>query len=477
MLIAFHCQALVIFKDFTVEPYTEHRLAGFMMGELEYVNAEDLAAALNINIYRAPEKGKLVYYLPAGQLKLSADNHFVVFDKNRVFNLPAPLREYEGVVYVPIKIFIENLQEYFTGRMTYSPGQIIYSGGNYNILGIAANYFPERLELDILTSEELEYSCEVMNGDWICLYFPGGVVNKSGFAPAKLPAGIDSASIDAGDYELMISLKLKSGAKVEDVYRSVSPLGVKICVSGINPAVDYSSVLAGERAKWKFDIICIDPGHGGKDPGAIGPTGLNEKDVVLDVALRLCRLLEKKARIKVILTRDKDDFIPLYHRSEIANKADAKLFVSIHCNAARDRRAQGFQSFFLKPARNEKAMEVALLENSVIKFENAHETYRQLTDENYILLAMTQSLYVHESEQLCAFIQDRFDVRTSMKSRGVDQAGFYVLYGVNMPAVLFEIAFISNKHEEKLLKGKKFRQTIAETLCESIEKFLRESDK
>lgn len=234
--------------------------------------------------------------------------------------------------------------------------------------------------------------------------------------------------------------------------------------------------LKTDRDKWALDVVVIDAGHGGKDPGAVGPTKLKEKEVTLDVALRLDKALREKG-IKTVLTRSKDEFIPLAERTSIANRSGGKLFVSLHCNAAKKRDAGGMETYFMAPTKSDRAMEVAMRENEVINYEESRDQYHDLTEENYILLAMAQATFTSESQELAGLMQDQVSKKIGLKNRGVDQAGFYVLIGASMPAVLFEMAFISNKAEEKKLKDKKFRQKLAEEIAESVVGFLKAQGK
>jgi N-acetylmuramoyl-L-alanine amidase len=237
-------------------------------------------------------------------------------------------------------------------------------------------------------------------------------------------------------------------------------------------ADDLSGALTGERNKWAFDVIVIDPGHGGKDPGAIGSKKTKEKDITLQVAKRLKPLLENRLHVRVVMTRDKDKFVPLSERGNIANSAGGKLFVSLHCNAARNRRARGIETYFLAPARRERALQVALAENSVIHYEETTTQYPDLTDEGYILTAMAQSHFMKESEYLASVVQNETSRALNLPNRGVDQAGFYVLIGASMPGILFEMGFISNKKEEMLLRSAEFQKELAEALLKSIEAFI-----
>jgi len=235
---------------------------------------------------------------------------------------------------------------------------------------------------------------------------------------------------------------------------------------------DLSGALIDQRQKWAFDVIVIDPGHGGKDPGAVGSKGTKEKNIVLQVAKRLKPLLEQRLKVRVVMTRDTDKFVPLSERGNIANSAGGKLFVSLHCNAARDRKAHGIETYFLAPARRQRALEVALAENSVIQYEETTAQYPDLTDEGYILTAMAQSHFLKESEYLASVVQTETARVLNLPDRGVDQAGFYVLIGASMPGILFEMGFISNRKEESLLRTTRFQQQLAEALFRSIEAFV-----
>lgn len=234
------------------------------------------------------------------------------------------------------------------------------------------------------------------------------------------------------------------------------------------------------RKKEKFirsvDVIVIDPGHGGKDPGAIGRMGTKEKDIVLQVAKKLKRILEKETDLKVYLTRESDVFVPLRDRSKMANELGADLFVSLHCNFSRRRTAQGIETYFLSEARTEWERAVAAFENSALRYEL--DSSIDTTDVlKYILMDLAQTEYLRESQDLAAYVQEEMVKKTRRLSRGVKQAGFYVLAGAYMPSILVEISFISNKTEEKMLKSSKYQERIAKGIADGIKKFLRKYEK
>jgi N-acetylmuramoyl-L-alanine amidase len=220
---------------------------------------------------------------------------------------------------------------------------------------------------------------------------------------------------------------------------------------------------------WVLKTVIVDPGHGGKDTGARGLLGLMEKNVTLDLATRLVRLLKEK-KLNAELTRSDDEFVSLQDRTHFANQHHGDLFVSIHCNSNRDPSIHGLETYFLKPARTQKAVDAAMRENSSVKLEDAPGNYQDLTQQNYILLTMATAQYMKDSEIMAANALHEISQGVGFDSRGVDQAGFYVLMGASMPAVLVECGYLSNADDVRYLTSEKGRQKIAEALLESIMK-------
>ena len=224
--------------------------------------------------------------------------------------------------------------------------------------------------------------------------------------------------------------------------------------------------------------IVIDPGHGGKDPGAIGKYwNTYEKNIALNIAKRLEKILTKRMDVQVILTRQEDKFVSLRDRTEIANKNDADLFISIHCNASMNTKAQGTSVFFLSAARTDEERAVAVLENAAIKYEGGENVKKQYTELDFILSDLAQNEILIESSELAEMIEANIITSVSTKDRGVKQANFYVLRGAFMPAVLVETAFITNKEEEKKLRTNKFQQSIAEAIYNGIKRFKYKYDR
>jgi len=215
----------------------------------------------------------------------------------------------------------------------------------------------------------------------------------------------------------------------------------------------------------KIGRIVIDPGHGGHDTGTIGPTGLEEKEVVLDVGLKLKKLLESNTGCEVVMTRSDDTFIPLEERTAIANEKGADLFLSIHANASPDKSARGIETYYLNFTSNPDALEVAARENAT-----SQEAVHQLQD---LIKKIALTEKIEESQDFARQVQREVYTRVTkvsgaQRDRGTKKAPFVVLIGANMPSVLAEISFLTNPRDERLLKRSDYREKIAYALYEGI---------
>lgn len=233
----------------------------------------------------------------------------------------------------------------------------------------------------------------------------------------------------------------------------------------------------GRPAGQPLRLIVLDAGHGGHDPGASGPTGLAEKEVVLDVTRRVARMIEDSSLgLKVALTRSGDVFIPLRGRTDFANRQRADLFVSIHANSHPRAVSEGVEVYFLSSEASDKeARQVAAIENGVIQLENPGSRPRGNTVKS-ILWDLAQSEFQQESSVLAETVLDSMTRSLRLVNRGVKQAGFYVLGGATMPAILLEIGFLTNPSEERKLASPEHRAAAARAIFAGIADYKRRYD-
>jgi N-acetylmuramoyl-L-alanine amidase len=217
--------------------------------------------------------------------------------------------------------------------------------------------------------------------------------------------------------------------------------------------------------------IALDPGHGGSDIGRMSRSGVKEKDVNLQIALMLRDRVEEELGVDVVMTRTEDVLVPLDQRVETANTAGAQLFISIHCNGWFAPKAEGFEVYFLAPARTEEEAQLGRDENASLAYERQNPGGDGSADIDFILWDVVQNEFLNESSDLAEMIQREMSKSLGIRNRGVKQTGLRVLKGLKMPGVLVETAFLSNPREERLLLSTEFRERFVEAVIDAIRKF------
>ncbi|MGH7599632.1 MAG: N-acetylmuramoyl-L-alanine amidase [bacterium] len=466
-------------------------------GNFQFVALGDLAEFLDLRTFYSEKARKVILYVGGSELKITAMNPFVQID-NRMVQLPVETRYASGDILVPLQYFADLIRPLYPNQWPAElefakPANINSSPPATPVVATTSDPAPAEPEIPTTNISKILVE-EKANGtliriqtaypfnrkqvstrvgkQWLYIDVVGGRVDTGAVRHTR-PAGIVQRVIPVQTGAVtQISCQLKEDIEQKRIV--VSGQGNEILIS--LPTLDQLSTevlrnLERERRKWLIDTIVLDPGHGGHDPGAIGPNGVKEKDVALAIAKRVKRLLEKSLDVRVVMTRDDDSFVPLKDRTQFANSEQGKIFISIHCNANRSRRVTGATTYFLGQAKTEEALEVARRENSVINYEADSSAYAGLGAEGFILRALAQNSFNRESEDFAAMVQEELSGNTKLADRGVKQAGYYVLIGASMPNILVETAFISNQREEAMLNDSNFQQNIAEAIFNSIKKF------
>lgn len=228
-------------------------------------------------------------------------------------------------------------------------------------------------------------------------------------------------------------------------------------------------------------VIAIDPGHGGKDPGCLGEHNSLEKEVVLDMALKLGEMIEENMPgVKVIYTRKSDRFVPLWQRAAIANRAKADLFVSLHCNAHTDKNLHGAETYVMGLHKNHGNLDVSRRENAALHLEENYKVSGHYSDfdpsstEANIILSLYQNAFLEHSIDLAGRIQDNIKKRGELRDLGVNQAGFVVLWKTTMPSILVEAGYLTNPSNEKYLTSETGKKETASNIFEAIWTFKKD---
>lgn len=461
--------------------------------------------------------GAIKWYGVSGRVLLSVNNNQISFflgTKNILINankrtLPASIRTVRNDAFIPADFFTgkdfmetagynvsydpdKNIMFFDTVMNVFSPRHYVDDGRTrvnielaekihfrvapkskkeYEIVFYNARALPEKLEFDEGAIKQItvqnkyrvvEYRIRLARDDCIVDY-------KLKEKPLRLVFDVGTTGVagetltGATTAEFAITTDTRTAASSEFATATTTLTGAT--------TAEFVATAVTRTAKIK---IVLDPGHGGDDPGAVGPNGTKEKYINLAIAQDISYLLEEDG-YEVILTRKDDTFIPLVDRTNMANTQGADLFISIHCNASLKKDSNGFEIYFLSElASDPEALATAALENSVVQLEKEKKKLDPKREKLQMLLwSMVVNEFINESSKLCSFITKEVTHNLKIENRGIKQAGFYVLRGAQMPAILVEAAFISNPAEEAKLRSRRFQKKIADAVYSGIKKYTR----
>ncbi len=482
---------------------------------LLYISIRDLALDLNLNFHFNETTHQAEITAKNSRINITADNPFVVIGDTGNINthqepitwqlIQSPMIV-EKILFVPLQQFLPILALQIGERLTFDDvAHKIMVGTlpppkpitNYDVSRIALEQAQVNPIIHIFSPRQLVGTQSFVNPDsTIVIILPGVSGNIESLNATKPDGMLKKVIAQQKDSSLHLTIKFDRNFEKLIPQRSDDTTGLALMMTSLEPSpesIREDSIREGlkkqhvletlekQRNKWKMDVVVIDAGHGGKDPGAIGIKKTREKTVTLAVALKLGELIKQKLPdVQVVYTRKSDKFVELYRRGQIANEAGGKLFISIHCNSMprKPSPANGFEIYLLKPGRTSDALEIAERENAVVKLEeNYQDRYKEITEENFILLTMAQSAYVKYSELFAQTTVQSMERFVPINNNGVKQAGFYVLVGASMPNVLIEIGYISNRKEEQYLTSTKGQQSIAEAIFTAVKNYKVEYEK
>jgi N-acetylmuramoyl-L-alanine amidase len=506
-------------------------LGSFRRGATTYVSLNDLIQVAHLNSYENWETRKLEIKHPGTRVKVTAGNPFLVITHQggqSVLQLPHDVLFAAGSFFLPLES-AQSLELLLNTPATYEPAMRLLRIGAasrvpFDVPSVALEPKTNGMLIRISATRRLvDVESWLRQDNWLYVTIPEVHADTAGIN-ALPPTGIVRRIVAVQTpTAVQLTFRLEGRIAIADLLRDNNSNDLLIAVrkegteesiptptpppeqkpgvppggeekplveeeeapsQNANPEArprDVLDDLASQRERWKLDVIVIDPGHGGKDWGAIGVTGVREKDIALGVSLKLGRLLEKNLKgVKVVYTRKDDRFVTLYRRGQIANEVNGKLFISIHANSLKRKPSptRGFEVYLLGPGKTAEAIAIAERENSVVELEEGYEQrYKQLTEENFILVTMARSADVKASEQFADLVQQEMEHGTPLRNRGVKQAGYYVLVGPSMPNILVETAYISNREDERLLRSEHVQQKIAEAIFRAVRKYREEYQK
>ena len=435
---------------------------------IKYISLDDLSNKTTIDYNYYESKNKYEIQLENNKIVITPNSTFMLFNSNLYNGLyPALERENDILISVNDIITLLNNNELYIMFVSTDDKYILTNLKNYNVDGVAIENKVNGSQIKISTSKyfpKKNISASISQNGWLNVTIPGALIDSVKIEDSVISKPIKKTktfqSKESGQLSFLLT-KTFNDYIVESLADQVIISLIESTKSDIN--------IKKMKDNWLIDTIVIDPGHGGKDPGAIGKAGVKEKDVTLGIAKYLGKYIEDGLGVKVVHTRTEDVFVPLWKRTDIANNSAGKIFISIHANSvASNRQVDGFETFLLRPGRTDDAIDVAKRENSVIEFEKKTKNYKKYTNQDIILATMAQSSFMKDSEFLASAVQDELDKVLSTDNRGVKQAGFHVLIGASMPNILIEVGFLSNRKEESNLRLKRHQKKIAKAIFSAI---------
>jgi len=454
-------------------------LGTIIEGDLTYISLVDLATAAGCELKWNPLLFEAQLTNGNSELVISMLSRFASFD-GELLNITYPALYRRGQLYVPAVTFAKAMDYLVPVSLFWDEKSktIWAEESQYNILDISFEPKMNGYLIEIMLRDKLPYEAYVTEQKWINVNIFGGALDEKYFRTHSRPRAIKK--LRAFQFDESSQLAVKFFRTISKFHHSFTTNPPRIQISIVDTTFDPSVLDSLENQPVDFreeiDVIVIDAGHGGEEDGALGPMGTREKDIVLSIAEKVRDLFEENSNMTVVMTRAGDTTLTLQERADLANTGGGDLFISIHANASETHPdASGSQTFFLAAAMNDAARATAMLENKSIMLES-EDSDEEMDDLDFILLDLLQTEYLSESQELAKMVQDRLKKRLKIRSRGVDQAGFFVLNKVFMPSVLVEVAFISNKREEALLNKDSFQQKAAEAIFEGVKKFIDKYD-
>lgn len=446
----------------------------------DYVSANSMEEAFGGEIERRDDGLGLSFRYGSGIFLFEDQIPYFSFE-NRPYQLIYPPLVRGEDFLIPVQFFSEYLSYFFPDHLSYNAETSSLRDRRYDnfIRGIKRSAKKNETVVFLHSSIPPRFEVDASRTGRICLDIFETRCSRAIADSLSSFGFIDSTRITESGRSTRIQFYIQPSVRRYRIAEIQSPPGISIVFSGEKVSDRDAREMDRDLVSGIIDpkdflirTVVIDPGHGGKDPGAIGKNGLREKDVNLEVALKVEALL-KKSGLKVVMTRNRDTYVPLSDRTNKANHSNANLFVSIHCNSSRKRELQGFEAYFLSAAKTDHERAVAHRENLSVRFEDPSLDSTSLDDLQFIFWDLAQNEFLRESEEWAEIMSAEFtNGSESNNRREVRQAGFFVLNGAKMPSLLLELGYISNSKEEKLLSDKGYQHDLADRIYRGIVSYI-----
>jgi N-acetylmuramoyl-L-alanine amidase len=437
-----------------------------------YLRSATASGILKASRFWQSSLRRLDLKIGASTFTLTGNSRLVAFGEQETL-LPVPVLDFDGELWLPMVLLESVIGPRVSQRMAWDPvaRRLELGSAEYNVTGLRVEQVGRSTAVHIQCREPLSFRASSPEQGVIELKIYGaeanvarvGTTTRRGLLRGALTKQYgDHAVVTIQVDDLVGRYRTYTAAGGKDIVlvleeEQVASMPPPLPWGKQNVNIDQGPVDVTREISVK--TVVIDPGHGGHDVGAVGHQGILEKDVNLGVARELKRFLERESDLQVVLTREDDSYLELADRAEIANSSGGDLFISLHCNSWFNDGAHGFETFFLSPAESDWAKSVEAAENSADG---------EPGDVEFIVWELVQNNFISSSSQLAEVIQQGVVEDLDLLDRGVRQAGFRVLVGAYMPAVLIELGFLTYTEEEGHLGDRSYQRRMAQALGEAI---------
>jgi N-acetylmuramoyl-L-alanine amidase len=443
-----------------------------------YLRSESLATILKAGRYWQGELRQMDLKVGAKSFRVTAGSRVVVTEDGEML-MPVPVLDHEGDLWLPM-VFLEQVVGPQTReRVAWNPEdrQLVLGSADYSVARLEVEVLGRTTAVHIFCREPLGYRTSSPRSGVIDLKIYGGEVNTSTVSSGNrrgLARSVsshqfrDHAKVTINVDQLVGRYRTYTADEGREIVvvleeEQVSSMPDPVPRGHANVNIEQGPVDVTNRID--VQTVVVDAGHGGHDVGAVSRRGIMEKDVNLGVATELRRYLEKESDLKVVLTRDNDSYLELPDRAEIANSSGGDLFLSLHCNSWFNDGAHGLETYFLSPAQSDWAKSVEASENQAGRPTGPDG---DPGDVEFIVWELVQNRFISSSSQLAETIQSEVTKDLGLPNRGVRQAGFRVLVGAYMPAVLIELGFLSHAQEEQRLGDRAYQRDLARAIGDAV---------
>jgi len=438
-----------------------------------YVRSATLATVLKAGRFWDSRLRQLELKVAGKSFRVTAGSRVVVSEDGEML-LPVPVLDHGGDLWLPMILLERVVGPQTQERMNWDKASrnLVLGSAEFNVTRMSVEILGRSTAVHIYCAEPLGYRTNSPRSGVIEIKIYDGEVNTSRVSQGGGRGLVKSARSRQHRDHATITVKVDQLVGRYRTYTADAGREIVLVLEEEQVSAIPAPVPLG-RANMKLtqgvvdvtneinvQTVVIDAGHGGHDVGAVGAQGIMEKDVNLGVARELRRYLKQNSDLEVVLTRDSDEYLELADRAEVANSNDGDLFLSLHCNSWFNDGARGLETYFLSPARSDWAKSVEAAENGAAS--------EQPNDVEFIVWELVQNRFISSSSQLAEIIQSEVSREMGMPNRGVRQAGFRVLVGAYMPAVLLELGFLSHGTEERQLGDRSYQRELAAAIGEAI---------